>query len=413
MSTLAVFNAMLNEHITEDLLKEEMIKRDYFLKNVDQDNTWLGGTLPIPFRGAQASTVKLGGLASSSEINQSKYTRGQITEQPEAWGSLLFYSKDIMRHGKVDKQNFLKLLPDELDALMDYFKGIVSLAWTNGHILDTAASNGAVTGEITVLRIERFELGMPVQLEDNTTAAAKYWVGSVNKNTNEIKLYTDMALTAAADISAYTTADNARFYVDGAQTAGNRFSSLKSLLLSAANGGSANIYGVSKLASPYTQALNISGSTISASNILDKIFDAQTSVRQKGKGMPDKVFVSYKHFGSILKLLEQSKGAYRGADSMKAELYGWSEVEIIGVKGKLTVVALPEMDNDVIFILDLRALKVYSNGFFRKQVNPDGNSFYTERATDGYKYIVDICFFGDLALIRPERCGIIHSIPNY
>lgn len=406
---------MLNEYLPNDLLKEEMLKRNYFLKNVEQDNTWLGGNLVVPFRGASASTVKLGGLAPATEINQSKYVRGGISTQPELWGALIFNERDLMEHNKISEQNFLKILPDELEDFMDYMKGVFSLSITVGHIMATATGNGQVGGTITVDRIERFELGQPVQLEDNNTASAKYWVKAIDVNTNTVTLTNnvDWENTAASDISAYTTAQAARFYFDGAQTAGNRFSAIKSMLLSAANGGGSTLYGKTKLAYPYLQAINVDGTSITATNLLDKVFDAQTRVRNVAKGMCDKAIMSYKHLGTILKLLQVEKGPFRQASEMKASEYGWTEVEIVGVKGKLTVVAVQEMDDDAIFLLDMKAFKIYSNGFFKKRRAPDGKEYFEVRNTTGFQYIVDACFFGDLVLERPSRCGIIYSIPNY
>lgn len=410
MSTTRNFQAMLNEYLPNALLKEEMIKRDYFLKNVEKDDSWLGGTLIVPFRGASASTVKLGALPGSTEINQSVYVRGEISTQPEAWASLIFNERDLMEHGKLSEQNFLKILPGELDDLMNYFKMAVSMSFTVGAILATPTGDGQADGTIEVDRVERFELGMPVQLQDDNTAAAKYWVIAVDMNTNIITLSATMG-GAAANISAYTTAQNARFYFDGAETAGNRFTSIRNSLLSLANGGDANLYGQSKLAYPYLQAINIDGAGWSPATILFDLFNAQTEVRNKGKGMPTKVVMSYAVFGVVLSALETQKGAFRLASESKSNEFGWTEVEISGVKGSFTLVAIQEMDDDVVFILDMDAFRIYSNGFFKKRKGPDGLEFFTIRNTSGYQYIVDMCFFGDIVLQRPSRCGIVFNIP--
>jgi hypothetical protein len=405
------FQTMLNQYLPNSLLKEEFVKRDYFLNQVEKDDTWLGGELVVPFRGATASTVKLGGLASEAEINQSKYVRGIISSQPEIWGSLVFNERDISEHGKINEQNLLKILPDEIDNMMTFMKQAVSMQFTNGAVLATATSNGTVGGEINVDRIERFEVGQPLVIDDNNSPALKVYIKEVHVDDSKVIACTDIGLTTLADLSPYTTAQNAVFYFDGGETSGNRFSNLKSMLLSAANGGASTLYGQNKLLYPYLQSINVSGASITAANILEKLFDAQTVVRNKGKGLPDKAVMSYKHLGSILKALEATKGAYRMADSKNAQQFYWTEVEIFGVKGKLSIVAIQEMDDDAIFLLDMAALKIYSNGFFKKRKNPsNGNEFYEIRSTSGYKYIVDICFFGDMVLERPSRCGIIHSI---
>lgn len=413
MATVRNFQDMLNEYVPNSLLEEGMIKRDFFLQNVDKDNSWKQGDLIVPFRGSRASTVKMGSLASASDINQSVYVRGRITDKPEMWGSLIFNERDLMEHDKISEQNLLKILPGEIDDFLDYVKMGFSLQVTNGAVFAKATANGTVGAGIVVDRPERFEVGQPVQLEDGDTAAAKYWVKSVDINTATVVLSALMDLSTVADLSAYTLAQVPVFYFDGGQTSANRFSSIKAGLLSLANGGTAALYGQTKLAYPYLQAINVSGSTVSASNILDRIFDAVTVVRNRGKGMCDKVIMSYKHMGSVMKIIELSKGAYKSASSSSANIYGWTEIVVTGVKGELTLVALQEMDDDAIFLLDMKALKIYSNGFFKKRRSPDGKEFFEIRNTTGFQYIVDVCFFGDMVLERPSRCGILHSIPNY
>ncbi len=42
MATTQTFQTMLNDYLTYDLLKEEYIKRDWLLTNVEKDNGWKG-----------------------------------------------------------------------------------------------------------------------------------------------------------------------------------------------------------------------------------------------------------------------------------------------------------------------------------------------------------------------------------
>jgi hypothetical protein len=171
------------------------------------------------------------------------------------------------------------------------------------------------------------------------------------------------------------------------------------------------LYGQTKTSYPYLQAVNISGSTVTAVNILDKLFDAFTSVRNKGKGNPVDVLMAYKHLGSVMKLLETGKGGFNVVpNSTKVNVYGWTEIQVFTVKGVLKLVGIQELDEDYIAFIDWRALKLHSNGFFRKRVSPEGKEYYEVRATTGFFYLVDICFFGDLVLNRPSYCGIMHSI---
>lgn len=409
MATTSNFDAMLRSFAPDALFREELVKRDWFLNNVEKDDTWLGGNLEVRFQGSRASSVKFGSLTSSADIAQSQYVLGQVTSQPEVWGSLIFNEKDLMRHGKLSEQNFLKLLPGEIEDFSDFMKMGLSMSFTNGPKLATLTGDGQIGGTAVIDRIERVELGQKLRLMDNNSAAIDVYVVGISIDTNTITVSATRG-GAALDISAYTVAQAAVLYLDGQDVSANQLTSLKASLLSAANGGVATLYGQTKTAYPYLQSVNIAGSTITATNILDQLFAAQTRVRNVGKGNANTIVCSYKHLGSILTRLEALKGAYRMADDMKASLYGWTEVVISGVKGTLKIVAIQEMDDDWMAILDMSALKVYSNGFIKKRVSPDGQLYYVIRNTTGYQYIVDICFFGDMILERPSRCGIIYGI---
>lgn len=414
MSTSRTFQTMLNQYLPNNLLSEEMIKRDYFLQNFEKDNTWLSGDLIVPFRGANASSVKFGGLTDSGDIGQSKPVRGSITSQPEVWGSLIFNERDLMEHGKLSEQNLLKLLPDEIDYFLDYIKMAVSLSFTNGAYFDKASASGDASGNVTFGRPERFVVGQKVTLLGTGAAVAvSVYVNTINMETGVVNFVTTRFGSTSPDLSAYTTGLTTAVYYDGNETAANNLTSLKNSLLSSANGGSANLYGQSKLAYPYLQAINVSGTDVTASNILTKLFDAIVVLRNRGAPKANKLVMSYKHWGSIMKILETDKGAFRQASDMKASEFGWDEVEIGSPRGKLTVVATQEMDNDWIAFMDLSAAKIYSNGFFKKRQDPDGKEYFTIRGSSGYQYIVDLCFFGDLVLEHPSRCGVLHDIPNY
>lgn len=411
MATSRNFSEMLNEYLTNDLLKEEMVKSDWFLTNIEKDNNWKGGALVVPFRGAQASTLKFGGLTNSGEIGQSKYVRGSVTNQPEVWGSMIFNARDLMEHDKISEQNFLKLLPDEVEDFIRYMKMAVSLSFTNGDAFDVAAADGGADGTVIVSRVERFEIGMKVVVVSDAPLSVAGFVGAVNMETSDVTIVTQRFGATPVDLSAYLAADDTRFYFDGHETAANRLTALKSSLLSAANGGSAALYGQTKLAYPYLQAINVSGTGITSTNILSSLFTAFGTVRQKGRGNPTVAIMSHKRINHIRAVLEEAKQPYKRADQDKAGVYQWEEITVFSERGQITCVGIYEMDDDWIGIIDKRALKIHSNGFFKKHQQPDGNEYFTIRGSEGYQYIVDICFFGDMVLKAPSICGIIHSIP--
>jgi hypothetical protein len=419
MGTTRDFSSMLNEHLTVDLLKMELVKRTWLLDNADIEDSWKGGTIPVPFKGAQASSVSFGQLTDENDIASSKFVRGQITTMKEVWAALKFNSRDLKEHnGKMPESTFLRLLPDEIDDMMAYLKPIVSHSMLEGGAFARANIDGTAGGVVGVDRPDRFNIDQKVTLIDGNTAAADYYVIAVNVNGGASQLGTvTLSATrggAAADVSAYTVAQSAKFFHIGGQT--EQFVSLRDLLLSAANGGAATAFGQTKTAYPYLQAVQIDGSAVSATNILSKIFDAHTRMQLLGRvGETPTVILSFKHMGSIMKLMETSKGPFNvSPGSRKTSVYGIDEVTIGSVTGKvLKIVAIQEKEDDTIFLISPKDLKVYSNGLFKVETTPDGNKYYTKRATTGYSYITDVCMFGEFAHLRLCNAGVITAIPNY
>lgn len=378
----------------------------------------------VPFKAAGATSVKFGGLTDSSDVSQDVYVRGQVSAYKEAWGTMLFNHTDLIQHdGRVNEDTFIRILPDQLDDFMNYMKQVLSIQLTTGPQFATAVGDGGVDGTIQVDRVDRFYIGQKVILDDDDTAATAHYVIAIDVNNGVANSLgsgdVTLSLTrggAAADVSAYTTAANAKFYHDGADASGTTtFTSLKSQLLSAANGGSSTLFGQSKLAYPFLQAVNVDGSAVTKDNVLEKIFDTYSTVRSKAKGKATDVLMSYKHFGSIMKLIETQKGSFKvRPDSEKASEYGWTSIEIGSVSGTyLKLVGIQEMDDDVIFFMDWSAVKFHSNGMMRKHKTPDGVEFYTSRTTNGYNYLVDIFCFGELVVNKPGHCGVLYGIPNY
>lgn len=412
----ASFQSMLNQYLPNKLLKEEMVKRDYILSNIQMDEKWKGGPIQVPFKAAGSSSIKMGQLTDSNDISQDQFVRGSISGYKECWGSMIFNHHDLLDHsGRVIEDSFLKILPDLVDDFMQYMKMVVSVQLGTGPSFSAVTDDSAAaSGVLKVTRIDRFVLGQKVTLIDGNTAAGSYYVIAIDVNTDAVTLSATRG-GAAADVSAYSVAQSAKFYTDGADT--TFFTSIKSALLSAANGGSSTLHGVSKISAPYLQAINVDGSGITASNIINQLFDAYTTVRKKAKGNADRFVMSYKHFGSVLKGLENKTNGFASwnmaVGSRKANLFGWDEIEITSVKGSLKIIGIQEWDDDTIAILDMNSMTFRSNGFFRKRKSPDGIEYFEIRSPSGFQYIVDICLFGELEMTKPGNNAIIYNIPNY
>lgn len=409
MATNRTFSNMLNEYLPEKLLLEELKKRNWALANIEQDDSWLGGNLVIPFLGAVGSTVTFGSLAAANDIAEELSVRGQVSAYKECWGSMIFNETDLLQHGKLSEQNFLKIIPDAIMRHADYISAVVSQNLLTGSAVAKATADGTVGGAITVAQPDRFQIGMKVSVDDDNSSPVSGYISAINLNTGVLSVVTARGGATPVDLSGYTVAQNAAIYGDGQQA--NGFDNLPNQLLSAANGGAASILGVTKTAYPFTQAINVNGSDITASNILSKIFDAYVTIRRLGGGKPFKVVMSYKHYGSCLKVLETQKGAFNVVpNSSKTEAYAFDSISVGGFAGTLELSAVQEMDDNVIMLLDLSGMKFYTNGGVRRRKAPDGKEYFEVRNTSGFQYIVDHCLFGEFVVKEPKKQGIIHSI---
>jgi len=416
MATTRVFQDMLNEYLPNRLLAEELVKRDYILQKCQKDNNWKGGTVIVPFKGAYPSSVSFGSLTDESDIAKSQKVRGSISAYREVWGSLIFDHTDLMQHdGPIPESTFIRIIEDDMDDFMEYYKQVVSIQLGSGpHFALVTDSTDAATGIFVVDRVDRFMLGQKATLDDDNSAATSVYVIAIDLNTSKVTFSATRG-GVAADLSAYTAAQNAKFYHPGVFDAGgdhNTFISMRQALLSAANGGTANLHGKSKLAYPYLQAINVSGAAITATNILEKLFDAYLTIRIKARGQATDLLMSYKNWGSCMKAMQVQSASYRVVSEPKASQYGWWETTIASTTNgqSLKIVAIQEMDDDIIPVVDWTALKFRSNGFFRKRKNPEGTEYYEIRATTGYSYIVDTCLFGEMEYTKPGNCGIIYGI---
>ncbi len=272
MSTTRTFQDMLNEYLTYDMLKEELLMRHWLLSNIEIDDGWKGGTLPVPFKGAQSSSLKFGGLTAEGDIAEDKYVRGEVTDYKELWGTLLFNHRDLLEHdGKVKEKSFLRILPDVVEDYMDFMKENTSLNMLVGASKDKAVADGTVGAGIQVNRPDRFSINEKIVIDSDTQPSVVGYIRTIDINSGIIVFFDARSGGSVLDLSAYLAADNTRFYIDGALT--DSFTSLKESLLSAVNGGSATLYGQTKTDYPYLQSIQVDGSTVTAANILDKVFD--------------------------------------------------------------------------------------------------------------------------------------------
>lgn len=404
------------------LLMEEVMKRDYLLTKVEKVQNWMGGEMQVPFLGGAASSYAYGQLTDIADITENRNVLGTVPGYKEIWGSMVFNDSDLARHGNME-QSFIKILPDQLEMFIDNMKQAVSVNLLAGsHIvsLDSAAGASNLAGGIVVVnRPARLTIGQFLELGTvgtlKTTGASfpanGIYIKAISIDDKTITCTSDKALTSIIDLTLAGIVPGDLGFLRGGTTVGAAFTSLREQLLSAANGGIATHFGISKANYPYLQAPNFDGSGLNATTILDKIFGFQNETRTLGKGNPNEIIMSFKHLGEVMALLESN--VQYTSQQPKTNVFGWTEIDIVGVRGSLKIVGVQEMDDDIMYIMDWRALKLYSNGFFERRESPDGNQYYEQRVAGpngGYKYITDTRFFGEMVVDRPSYCGIIHSI---
>jgi len=423
--TKTSFNNMLKEYMPYELLMEEVMKRDYFLNKVNKKMNWKGGEMQVPFMGGAASSIAFGQLTAQADITEDLHVRGKVSGYKEIWGSMVFNDHDLAQHGT--EQSFIKILPNKLEMFIDSMKQAVSVNLMNGAHLASlvigAPGENLAGGIVAVDRPARLTIGQYVEFGIVGTLRIVGYIKSITIDTKLIEIVLNKDLTGGAvDLAAAGVIAGDKIFLRGGSTATNAFTSLRSQLLSSANGGSANLFGESKLAYPHLQAPNFSGAAITSGNILEKIFDFFNQTKTLGKGNPTDVVMSFDKLAAAMKSLDLGGAALAGGSAeafgrgfsvtdRKVNVFGWTEITVSGVKGSLTLVGVQEMDDDIMFLVDWRGLDLHSNGFFERRVSPEGNHFFEVRNTTGYQYIVDTRFFGELVVYKPSHCGVIHSIP--
>lgn len=404
MATSESFSTLLKVYTPYSLLEERMAKRNYLWGKVTKDRNWMGGTLDVPFEGAEASSLAFGALTDSSDVAESAPVLGQISTQPELWGTMKFNEKDLDRHGDL-KSSFLQIIPGKVSQFIDRMSERVSMNLLRGYIAKVTDATNAASGVMIVDHPEMFTIGEKVTLDDDDTGAAQFYVKAINMATKAVTVATTRGGSTYTGVSNYSVAQNAKFYTVGGSTAG--FTSLRASLLSEANGGSAQLYGQTKTAYPYLQAQQIDGSDITKENIMDKLYDAYFETMSLGKGNPTEMLCSFKHFKNAAKALELNR-QYSVND--KKGGYGFRSISLVGNQGEMTLTGIRDMGDDEIFIMDWESLKFHGNNFFERKRHFNNEEFFLERATTGYSYITDIKFFGDLVVSRPSHCGVVYGI---
>lgn len=405
MATLDNLSAILKRYMPYELLVEEMKRKNYFWNKVQKSEGWKGGPMEIPFEGGEYSSLQMGSLTASNDVGIATEVMGLLSTQPELWGTMKFSEKELDRYDGDMEASYLKLAPNKINQFTTRMAERVSMMLLGDGSIAKATSDGQAGGTIVVDNPERFTIGEKVTVDDDNSSSADGYVTAIDINTRTLTIKDARSAGSAVNLSGFTVAQNAKVYIPGALA--NGFTSLKTQLLSSTNGGASTLFGATKTSYPFLQATNISGASFDANNILEGIFDAYFDTMKIGKGNPTEILVSFKHFKNIAKITEAKKEYYV---SDKKAGYGFRSLSLVGNEGDITVTGIRDMSDSEIYILDWDAMKFHGDKFMERKRH-DGREYFLERdATNGYQYLVDVKFYGDLVLHNPSHCGVIHSI---
>jgi hypothetical protein len=419
----ATFSSMLNEWLVySNILETTFQSQNWLMENANMVKTWQGGQLIVPVQQAYASSMKMGGLTDTNDIAGALYLRGSLAGYKEAYGSLQFHSRDLyLDHYTISAQNFLKILPDQIDQLMKLFKQSVSIQVLNGTFLDSAGTAFvAATDTWAVAHPDRFMIGQKVVTSDGTTTVTGY-VSSINMNSGVCGYVTTRGGATAVDLAGLVAAST-HMYIDGGNT--TSFNSLRAMLLPAAQGGSDTWASLTKTTAPYMQAIQYdaggaggtgdwgTGTAVTGGDMLQLVFDAMRKGYQLG-AEPKQFIMSYKNYSACLLALETNSGAFKNIKP-NVSYAGYSAIEVGGVAGACELVGIREMQDDWIAGIDKKYLDFFcGNKPWQVMTSPDGLRYYTTRQTDGYLYTTDVCFAGDFLYRNPSSAVAIYNIPNY
>lgn len=415
MATDALFNEVLKRYTPFKMIMEEVKQRNWFIESVQKKTDWVGGTMEIPIELASGGSLSWGSLVDENDIADgvSKVLTLTSADLKECWGAMKFTSKDLARHSDL-KRSYLELLPGKLTSFANEMSEQVSNSlFGDGSLATVTVASALGAGTQGIIRVDSthfLKVGMKVVVDDGDSAPASGYITAIDANLNDVKVETTRAGGTQTDLTAYTVAQGAKLYIDGAQSNGP--TKLQDLLLSAANGGSAQVYnaGFNKAIYPALQAINVSGSAFTQATLLKDYYNSFMTILEKGKGnLNKKLVIPFSHMGIITNQLEARKEYV--AEERKAG-YGFTSLKVMGPDGAAEFVAVRGCQKTKAFVLDMETVHLCGNKFFKRDVDANGNEFYVKRATTGKVNIVDTAFEAEVVITNLSHNGIIHSIPS-
>lgn len=401
MATSSEFGAMLREYAPNQLLENEIIKLNWFIRKVKKDPNWSLGAYQIPIEMSENSRFEFDALPASNDIPGATYALPEVSSPAELFGSLKFNNKDLERHDGDLKKSFLSIAPKKIKQFVTRLEEQASLSMLGDGSICTLTANGTVGGVATVNRPWLLTNGQKVILRTSSALVATGYVNNIDINAKTFKLVTAAGGSTGVDISGQTTALSSKVYTPGAQT--KRFTSLIDIVFPTAMGGADTLYGgaIVKANSPVLQPFvkDISASTTRAA-LKASLFSFYYEAEQMGRNENRELLVPYSVFQALA--LETEGTRQRTGDDVKTTV-GAKSMKLQGPDGDMVVTAIRDMVDGFCVVMDWDSVVLASRGELIKKANKMGGDFFEERATSGYTYIVDKKMEAELIVTAPGK----------
>lgn len=403
--TAQVFNELLKKYQPWQAMEDYVKRSDFFLKNVQVKKDFIEDIMAIPFITAGHTNVRAGKLTPTNEVTRGDGAVGELKDEElmELWGTIKVTSKDIRKHKSAEK-SFKAMFPQKISGLMETMKEQVSVQFLqDGSICSIVSGGTPASGVVKVNRPERLSVRQRLDFKGDTTTIAGF-IRQIDMEQDLITVYDAEEGGSVVDLSGIGA--NAGVYVY--DHANNDYDTLKSMLLPASQGGSANLHGIPKLSSPILQAHYEDCSGFSASTILDDVYKVFRKVKQKGKVKKASIVVPYFVFNDLV-LKAQNNKRYSASDVEAG--YGFDKVTVHGAGGAMEIFGVFDL-TDTGYIMDWDHLYLCTQEMFTTNRDLGDEPWHAERTEDGMVYLLDICFRGGLAIRKASGFGILDKL-NY
>ena len=364
----------------------------------------------------------------------------------------------------------------ELERNKKNFMYQLTYAMLNGYrwMRSTDVTSLGSGGVVTVDDPSRTTLGERLDLitvnksngNVGTAPLRNRWVGKIDINEKELTLYDSRAQALAAgsagrsNLTGFTSGrlSTDHLYLTLPGAVGGKAATLSGKIGDAANsgvgftdlrsqvftpskgGGSSSLFGQAKANYPYLQSILHDGSGVTTrENFIDAIADGYFNLVKYGqpigvepgnstadtedgsrpimsrRATRIRAVMSLDWHLQLQKYFRDKRSAYfKQTTGTKIDYLDASTFTFMGVDGTvIDAVGVKAMPNDIVYIMGTNVLRFATLGLIKTYKDEQGNYWFKDRSDDnGYKYICDHSFYGDLILKRPAGVVGIYGLPS-